>query len=792
MRRLTPALFSTLVVGLVAVTPAVAVITAITPLDSVLGAYPLICVATVEKVDASRPAMILTMGDVLKGKAAFARVPVDLRGDADAVKGKEVPLLLKRLAPKLPVVLFVEERGKEQTIFAYTNGTWFQMIGMLTDDGPRWAFTHCEPYLRKTFKGTTTELKDVIADVLAGKRKAPKPDLKEKPGLGPEVEEKKPEDKSDKGVAPGTSIRPLARGPLLGVVPSVFVMGPLAFLAMLFPAVFGGLILVLRKWAIGLSVLSLNSTLWCVYEWWLAPAYATQWWATPLAVWGVMTALTLGGLLLAWRRHLVTPTFHRPGKWELGVLGVGSLLCLGWVVLDRKAALSNPLLLQKMLWTISGGVWVATLHACYLRWVAGRQIAPRPGLPGEGVLLWGTLAVLIGLGSTFLIETAAAPPAAPEGQTYRVVWNFRLPGERGWIASSPVVDGDRVYIGAVHPRGFSSSGALYCLDYASGNMIWSFNDEGRMKDVFSSPCLSEGRLYIGEGFHQHLGCKLYCLDARSGKKLWEHATGSHTESSPCVVNGKVYFGAGDDGMFCLDAVDGSEKWHLDGLHVDANPLVIGGKVYCGSGVGDAYKETTVFCLDAATGKQVWRMPVDLPVWGQPTLDGRYLYVGLGNGNFMESAANPGGALLCLEAETGKRTWRTDARDGVLGRPVVASGRAWFVSRDENCYCTDLKGEVKWKTNLKGPLVASPALVQWPRGPVALYVASGQGQLVRLDPATGEVRWAFDLQGAATMEEAVIFSTPAVQEEGGGKRRILVGCGLENFNHGILYCIEDSQ
>src|SRR5262249_34682914 len=156
-----------------------------------------------------------------------------------------------------------------------------------------------------------------------------------------------------------------------------------------------------------------------------------------------------------------------------------------------------------------------------------------------------------------------------------------------------LVDGDRVYVGVVHGSAFRT-GAVYCLDRATGKPLWAFNNGGQMKDVFSSPHVADGRLYVGEGFHQDADCKLYCPEAHTGKKLWEYRTASHTEATPCVWRGKVYFGAGDDGLFCLDAATGKERWHLKGLHVDANPLVVGGRLYGGSGVGDAYKDTVLF------------------------------------------------------------------------------------------------------------------------------------------------------------------------------------------------------
>ena len=62
----------------------------------------------------------------------------------------------------------VSKLNKRYTAFGYTNGTWFQMIGQAEDDPAkvRWGFTHCEPYLRRTFKGTTEALKQVVQDGL--------------------------------------------------------------------------------------------------------------------------------------------------------------------------------------------------------------------------------------------------------------------------------------------------------------------------------------------------------------------------------------------------------------------------------------------------------------------------------------------------------------------------------------------------------------------------------------------------------------------------------------------------
>ena len=820
---------------LLTVSPAHALITALTPLENVLKDSTFIVTAKVESVDADKPALVLVVEEDLKGKSPLRKLPVLLKGDAEGKKRNHVPQILKRIAPKLPLVLFILQKDKKNyAVLAYTNGTWFQILGVESDGAVRWSFTHGEPYLRKTFKGTTAEMKQIVTDGLAGKKEPPKPDTKEKPGFGPEVT---PEKKNEgRGSAAG--------GALFAVIPTVLVGGPLAILAMLFPAVFGGLMLVLRRWLAALTVLSINSTLYVVQDLcrrWLAGS----WWGTPSALWLTMTMVTLLGMLWAWRRHLAhqpaaqardhspllapqigsteittapAPVMAPARKTERGwseviVLGLLGALCSAAVIFSLRRSPGQLDLLGKMLVMFSTGLWMATLHALYHRWLdrtGATSISPvslKPALPGEGVLLWTMLLLSVVFstanrqrelpGENAGIHADESFSTAIEHH-HRVAWRFQPKVERCWIASSPRVDGDRVYVGVVLPSAFGSSGAVYCVDRRTGKEIWMFNDGGSMKDVFSSPCLADGRVYIGEGFHQHADCKLYCLDAATGKKLWDFATSSHTESTPCVVAGKVYFGAGDDGLYCLDAATGKKIWHMPGLHVDANPLVIDNRLYGGSGIGDSYKETQLFCLNADTGEVNWRMPVDLPVWGMPAVQGEYLYAGIGNGNFLASAdqlenpAKPAGAVLCLERATGKRIWRYDVPDGVLAAVCVDDEHLWFAGRDRHCYCLDRReGGLRWKTDLGSPVVASPSLAG--RGEnKGLYVASNGGLVNRLDPRTGKIDWTFDVPHDAE-QPAILFSSPLVQvHEGrnGELRWIWFGCGLSEFTRGILYCLEE--
>lgn len=190
-RRVFPVLLA-LLLSVLAIDVAYAVIQVLIPLQQLIEKdADLIFIAKVERLDPEKPALVLTVSEKLKGPTEFPfeRLPVNLTGD----KELHTPKLLKRLALDVPIVVFVKKEPQSKFMaLAFSNGTWFQLLGQTEKDSTRWAFTHCEPYLRRTFKGTTAELQEVVTGVLKKKQKAPPPDKTAQPGVGPEIEPKAP------------------------------------------------------------------------------------------------------------------------------------------------------------------------------------------------------------------------------------------------------------------------------------------------------------------------------------------------------------------------------------------------------------------------------------------------------------------------------------------------------------------------------------------------------------------------------------------------------------------------
>jgi outer membrane protein assembly factor BamB len=335
------------------------------------------------------------------------------------------------------------------------------------------------------------------------------------------------------------------------------------------------------------------------------------------------------------------------------------------------------------------------------------------------------------------------------------------------VFSSPAVSGSRVFFATATGMGpFSPEGrgAIVCVEADSGREVWRYapND---YRATFSSPVVADGCVVCGEGLHQVHDARMTCLDLL-GQKRWEFQTKSHVESTAAIADGKVFFGAGDDGFYCLalePTADGQPRvlWHLDGEKFpdcESSPAVSEGVVYFGLGDGGF----AICAVDARTGTQQWRIETPYPVFAPPTIANGKLYVPTGNGNFVQSAADllemkltilkdggateqelsaarqrlkPAGEVWCVDLATQQVDWKFAADDAILGDIVCGEDSLYFGSRDEHLYRVSLDGRLLNKVHLREPLVCSPAL-----GQKHLYVTTMSGQLLCLETLTLKPVW----------------------------------------------------
>jgi eukaryotic-like serine/threonine-protein kinase len=332
----------------------------------------------------------------------------------------------------------------------------------------------------------------------------------------------------------------------------------------------------------------------------------------------------------------------------------------------------------------------------------------------------------------------------------KILWTFRetnfTPSD---FSSSPAIVGNRVYVASANVDVVGRSGFVYCLDATTGKRIWQVPTT---QEVYCSPAVVDGRVYVGEGLHENTGSIFRCLDARNGNLLWQFKVNSHAEGPPTIKDGRVYFGAGDDGLYCLDAITGQLIWQFPGYHIDESPVISGQVLLVGSG----YDRASYLAINIRTAKVLWSRPMEASVWGTSALAGDRVYFGLSNAQVGGSGPADLGRIHCVNIHNGEDLWTVKLPRAVGTAMVLADDQLFFGCWDGNVYCLNrTTGEEIWKCPTHGPLNSSPAIDSQ-----RLYIGTTTGEVLAISRTTGQIVWKLPLPGTS-LDPCQILSSPAI-------------------------------
>jgi outer membrane protein assembly factor BamB len=161
-------------------------------------------------------------------------------------------------------------------------------------------------------------------------------------------------------------------------------------------------------------------------------------------------------------------------------------------------------------------------------------------------------------------------------------------------------------------------------------------------------------------------------------------------------------------------------------------------------------------LDAASGKEQWRVKTGLDLTAGVGSDGAVVVVGAAKGQILAFDAN------------GKELWRQQASSEILSAPAVGDGVVVVRSIDNRIVGYDAKtGAKKWSVQRTAPALTlrnAPGLVT---GGGNVYVALPGGKLLALTLAAGAPRWEVAVgepRGATELERVTdIAGTPVLFE-----------------------------
>jgi alcohol dehydrogenase (cytochrome c) len=208
------------------------------------------------------------------------------------------------------------------------------------------------------------------------------------------------------------------------------------------------------------------------------------------------------------------------------------------------------------------------------------------------------------------------PPVAPILQNYKPVTQQELaqPADGDWL----------MYRRTYNGWGYSPLSQITAANVGGLKPVWTLAT-GQVEGHQAPPIVNNGVMFVATPGNQVLA-----IDAKKGELLWrfkrpipEDMLLLHpTSRGVGLLGDKVYFAAADTVLIALDAKTGKEVWkapvedYTHGYYMSLAPLVSDGKVMVGVSGGELGVRGFVAAFDAETGTPLWKT-YTIPAPGEP-------------------------------------------------------------------------------------------------------------------------------------------------------------------------------
>jgi len=305
----------------------------------------------------------------------------------------------------------------------------------------------------------------------------------------------------------------------------------------------------------------------------------------------------------------------------------------------------------------------------------------------------------------------------------KLLWNksvfdqtlARKESRNSYATPTPATDGSNVFV-------FAFDGSIAALNY-DGSIIWSnrnmrfYSQHGPGVSVF----LYEDLVIIPFDCSNEVGDKtigwqkpwdkafVVALNKKDGSVVWKTARGmsriAHVTPNVLEVDRKHFLvsGAGDV-VQGFDIQTGKLIWTFNNPGEGVVPsIVIGDKtIFAASGFGDPAVRAIKLSIDEGMFKPqlLWEYKKDVPMMSSFLYKDPFLFY-----------VKDDGTALCLDAKTGKVIWRNKLGGHFSASPVWAEGKIYFISDEAETIVirADDKFEVLARNNFDELCQASMAI-----------------------------------------------------------------------------------
>ena len=212
------------------------------------------------------------------------------------------------------------------------------------------------------------------------------------------------------------------------------------------------------------------------------------------------------------------------------------------------------------------------------------------------------------------------------------------------------------------------------------------------------------------------------LAMNTGRKVWSHALGPGSESSPLVHGLSVFLGDQGGTVYSFRTYDGHVNWTFG-----ASGSVKGGVAFAHDTIYFGDYGGHVYAVNAGSGQEIWSAGAGDNVYSTPAVAFGHVYLGSTNGTVYSFWAN-----------SGAQAWSSGTGAYVYASPAVADipglGPTVYIgSYDGSEYAYDaLSGSERWTHSAGGRIDGSATVL----GNVVFYSSLGSNTSVGLDVRTG--------------------------------------------------------
>ncbi len=283
-----------------------------------------------------------------------------------------------------------------------------------------------------------------------------------------------------------------------------------------------------------------------------------------------------------------------------------------------------------------------------------------------------------------------------------------------YASPTPCIEEGRLY---AH---FGTHGTA-CLDTATGQVIWQRTDLKcyHHRAPGSSAVVYKDWLFLlFDGYDPQY---LVCLDKHTGKTVWKKdrdlpykISGNpkvdndykKAFATPSVfeINGRPQLVApAAMGTIAYDAATGDEVWRVihGGMNEACRPVLANGLIYLTTGSSAGLVAVKAGLTGDLTNTGVaWKMTRAAPTRPSPLVLGDLLFL-----------VNDTGTASCLDAKTGKVVWKESLDGKFSASPVYAEGNVYFTSETDKTFvvAADRAFRLVETNKLDSGCMASPAV-----------------------------------------------------------------------------------